>query len=108
MRGVVVVVIVAVGCIAVGSVAVGCGPRLPSRVIEEHPRLALEADRPAIVESSGAAPHWVRSPERGDQDTIVFVGQASAASLESAEQAATADLSDTVARFIAVSVASEM
>jgi hypothetical protein len=85
-----------------------CGPRLPLQVIDAHPRLELAADRPAVVESSGALPRWVRAPDRGDSDTIVFVGQASASSLESAEKAAGADLSDAVARFIAVSVASEM
>src|SRR5262245_21095038 len=85
-----------------------CGPRLPPRLIDEHPRLELAADRPAVVEASGALPRWVRAPETGDGETIVFVGQASASSLDSAEKAAGADLSDTVARFIAVSVASEM
>lgn len=87
--------------------AAACGPRVPAQVIDQHPRLMLEADRPEIVASSGPAPRWVHATERGDADTMVFVGQASASSLENAETAAAADLADSVARFIAVSVAAE-
>ncbi len=84
-----------------------CGPRLASTTIIDHRRLALEADRPEIVEASGEAPRWVREVERGDADTVVFVGQASGTSLSTAEKAANDDLSAAVARFIAVAVASE-
>lgn len=89
------------------AAAAACGPRVPAQVIEHHPRLVLEADRPEIVASSGPAPRWVHAADRGDADTMVFVGQASASSLENAETAAAADLADTVARFISVSVAAE-
>lgn len=86
---------------------VSCAPRLADTTIIDHRRVSLEADRPAVVESSGAAPRWVRELEAGDAETIVFVGQASAGSLSAAENAANDDLSAAVARFIAVSIASE-
>jgi hypothetical protein len=88
-----------------------CTPRLPLKTISSHPPINLSVPRPIVIESSAKArPEWAAARSgkgEGGGDTTAFLGQGAGSTLDEARAAAKRDLTDAIASFVSVDVASD-